>query len=121
MPACVLWTLRWYPTRSVKLDYEGRSEAAKAEWQHGSLHNLVLLPLLPYLLWAIAYYIKVRSRTIDFSKYQYIHLDRLCEVLVAGSRQLHRTTCVVEWIRILNCHSGCHQKRALHIPQAYQQ
>jgi hypothetical protein len=30
MPACVLWTLRWYPTRSVKLDYDNRSDAAKA-------------------------------------------------------------------------------------------
>jgi hypothetical protein len=30
MPACVLWTLRWYPDRSVKLDYDNRSDAAKA-------------------------------------------------------------------------------------------
>jgi hypothetical protein len=30
MPACVLWTLRWYPARSVKLDYDNRSDAAKA-------------------------------------------------------------------------------------------
>ncbi len=59
MPACVLWTLRWYPDRSVKLDYDGKSDAAKADWQHGSLYNLVLLPLIPYLLWAVAYYVKV--------------------------------------------------------------
>jgi hypothetical protein len=31
----------------------------QAEWQHGSLMDLVLLPLVPYLVWAIAYYIKV--------------------------------------------------------------
>lgn len=55
----MLWTLRWYPDRSVKLDYDGKSDAAKADWQHGSLYNLVLLPLIPYLLWAVAYYVKV--------------------------------------------------------------
>lgn len=34
----------------------------QAEWQHGSLMDLVVLPLVPYLLWAIAYYVKVCSQ-----------------------------------------------------------
>lgn len=60
MPACVVWTLRWYPQRvGHKLDYDSKSEEAKAEWQHGSLTSLVVIPLLPYLLWAVAYYIKI--------------------------------------------------------------
>lgn len=37
----------------------GKSEQAKAEWTRGSLVNLVAIPLLPYLAWAILYYIKV--------------------------------------------------------------
>lgn len=86
MPACVLWTLRWYPTRSVKLDYEGRSEAAKAEWQHGSLYNLVLLPLLPYLLWAIAYYIKIF--VVSSKKIQARGYETLYQFATANDRSL---------------------------------
>lgn len=37
----------------------GKSEKDKAEWSHGSFLELVIFPLLPYLLWAICYYIKV--------------------------------------------------------------
>lgn len=59
MPACVVWTLRWYPDRSVRLEFHGKSDAAKAEWADGSFLDLVVIPLLPYLLWAICYYIKV--------------------------------------------------------------
>jgi hypothetical protein len=40
MPACVLWTLRWYPARSVKLDYDNRSDAAKARFRWRSRHEL---------------------------------------------------------------------------------
>ena len=59
MPACVVWTLRWYPHRSTRLNFDAKSDEAKACWHHGSLLDLVLLPFLPYLLWAVAYYIKV--------------------------------------------------------------
>ena len=34
----------------------------QAEWQHGSLMDLVVLPQVPFLLWAIAYYVKVCSQ-----------------------------------------------------------
>ena len=59
MPACVVWTLRWYPHRSTRLNFDAKSDEAKARWHHGSLLDLVVLPFLPYLLWAVAYYIKV--------------------------------------------------------------
>ena len=59
MPACVVWTLRWYPHRSTRLNFDAKSVEAKERWHHGSLLDLVVLPVLPYLLWAVAYYIKV--------------------------------------------------------------
>ena len=37
----------------------GKSQEAKAEWIRGSVVNLVAIPLLPYLAWAVLYYIKV--------------------------------------------------------------
>ena len=40
MPACVLWTLRWYPARSVKLDYDNRSDAAKARLCRQNQHKM---------------------------------------------------------------------------------
>jgi hypothetical protein len=67
MPACVVWTLRWYPHRSTRLNFDAKSDEAKARWHHGSLLDLVLLPFLPYLLWAVAYYIKVAKRRLPSS------------------------------------------------------
>ena len=40
---------------------ERRSQAAMREWEHASLTDLVLLPLLPYLVWAFIYYGKARA------------------------------------------------------------
>ena len=60
MPACVVWTLRWYPHRSVRLNFAAKSEDSQADWHHGSTLQLVLIPFLPYLAWAAAYYVKVR-------------------------------------------------------------
>ena len=37
-----------------------RSAAAMREWEDASLKDLVLLPLLPYLCWALVYYAKAR-------------------------------------------------------------
>ena len=61
MPACVVWTLRWYPHRSARLNFGAKSEGCQADWHHGSLLQLVLIPFLPYLAWAAAYYVKVRA------------------------------------------------------------
>ena len=46
---------------SVRLNFDAKSEDVKADWHHGSLWQLVVLPVLPYLLWAIAYYVKVSA------------------------------------------------------------
>jgi hypothetical protein len=34
------------------------------EWEEASLTDLVLLPLLPYLAWALVYYAKARARPL---------------------------------------------------------
>ncbi len=39
-----------------------RTAAAMREWEEASLTDLVLLPLLPYLAWALVYYAKARAR-----------------------------------------------------------
>ena len=46
----------------VVRESERRSQAAMREWEHASLTDLVLLPLLPYLVWAFIYYGKARAR-----------------------------------------------------------
>jgi len=86
MPACVVWTLRWYPDRSVKLEYHGKSEQAKAEWTRGSLVNLVAIPLLPYLAWAILYYIKVF--VVSSTKIQERGYETLYQFATANDRSL---------------------------------
>ena len=45
----------------VVRESERRSQAAMREWEHASLTDLVLLPLLPYLVWACIYYGKARA------------------------------------------------------------
>lgn len=40
-----------------------QSAEAMREWDNASVAQLILLPCLPYLLWAILYYIKVGSRS----------------------------------------------------------
>lgn len=45
----------------VVRESERRSHAAMREWEHASLTDLVLLPLLPYLVWAFIYYGKARA------------------------------------------------------------
>ena len=38
-----------------------KSPEAMQEWHNASLAQLVLLPCVPYLLWAVLYYIKARG------------------------------------------------------------
>ena len=46
------------------------------EWEDASLKDLVLLPLLPYLCWALVYYAKARHA--GASLLDTPHLGRLC-------------------------------------------
>ena len=57
-PACVAWTERWHPDVHVR-EYNKKSSAAMAEWHEASLLDLVVLPMIPYLIWALLYYVKV--------------------------------------------------------------
>lgn len=86
MPACVVWTLRWYPHRSVRLNFDAKSEDVKADWHHGSLWQLVVLPVLPYLLWAIAYYVKIFM--ISSEKIQQRGYETLFAFTTANERSL---------------------------------
>lgn len=58
-PAAVSWTQRWHRDQRTEELLRQRPELAR-EWDHASLGQLVLYPLLPYLFWALAYYAKVR-------------------------------------------------------------
>lgn len=59
-PACVCWTIRWHTAPDSAL---GRHLAthpqAAAAWEAASVRDLLLFPMLPYLLWAVLYYVKV--------------------------------------------------------------
>ena len=57
-PACVAWTERWHPDVHVR-EYNKKSTEAMAEWHDASLLDLVVLPMIPYLVWALLYYVKV--------------------------------------------------------------
>lgn len=59
-PACVCWTIRWHTADPLAAHLRTSSQAA-AEWEHGGMRDLVLLPMLPYIVWAALYYLKVRS------------------------------------------------------------
>lgn len=56
-PACVSWAARWHPHPAMAARLEA-SPAARQRWESAQLWELALLPLLPYLIWACAYYVK---------------------------------------------------------------
>ena len=57
-PACVAWTERWHPDIHVR-EYNKKSAEAMTEWHNASFVELVMWPMIPYLMWALLYYIKV--------------------------------------------------------------
>ena len=57
-PACVAWTERWHPDVHVR-EYNKKSTEAMAEWHEATLLDFVVLPMIPYLVWALLYYVKV--------------------------------------------------------------
>lgn len=40
-------------------EYNNKSTEAMAEWHEATLLDLVVLPMIPYLIWALLYYVKV--------------------------------------------------------------
>lgn len=72
-PACVCWTIRWHTADPLAAHLREAGAEAAAAWEGGSLRDLVLLPMLPYLLWAVLYYLKVfviSSRKIQQKGYE---------------------------------------------------
>ena len=60
-PACVAWTERWHPDMHAR-QASRKSQEAMREWDTATVAQLILFPCLPYLLWAVLYYIKVGAR-----------------------------------------------------------
>lgn len=65
-PACVMWATRWYPGAEVQAA-RARHPAYAAAWEEAGGLQLVALPMVPYLLWGVLYYIKVRWKPLERS------------------------------------------------------
>ncbi|KAK9841696.1 hypothetical protein WJX74_010260 [Apatococcus lobatus] len=57
-PACVVWTERWHPDVHSRETTAKTPEALK-KWHEASFLEIALLPMIPYLIWAVLYYIKI--------------------------------------------------------------
>lgn len=57
-PACVCWAHRWHPPQSL-IEALETNESLKDKWNTASFQDLCLLPMLPYLTWAVLYYLKI--------------------------------------------------------------
>lgn len=59
-PACVVWTERWHPDVHSRENTSKTPEALR-KWHEASFLEIALLPMVPYLIWAVLYYIKVST------------------------------------------------------------
>lgn len=57
-PACICWSTRWFPPPELTEMME-KDPALKARWEGASFRDLCLLPMLPYIAWAVFYYLKI--------------------------------------------------------------
>lgn len=69
-PACVAWTERWHPEIHAS-HASGKTPEAIKEWDTATVAQLILFPCLPYLLWAILYYIKVEHLLASTTVWQH--------------------------------------------------
>ena len=76
-PACVAYTERWHPDVHVREHNKKAGTAAMEEWHNASLWDLVVLPMAPYLLWALLYYLKVGASRADL---KYCRTGSRCRV-----------------------------------------
>lgn len=58
-PALVVWALRWFPSEQVQ-QLRAADPAAAAAFTHGGFSDIVLNGMALYMIWAVAYYLKVR-------------------------------------------------------------
>ena len=83
-PACVCWAVRWHPSGPLA-EHIRSDPAAAAQWASGGVRDLVLIPMLPYLAWALLYYLKV-GRTGGTHQQQQQHLNTAGHLLASGRR-----------------------------------
>ena len=57
-PALVGWAVHWYPNQ-VRVPIDSWPAAQQEEWYTGTFFQLVILPMGPYLLWSVTYYLKI--------------------------------------------------------------
>ena len=57
-PALVGWAVHWYPNQ-LRVPTETWPAAQREEWYTGTFFQLVILPMGPYLLWSVTYYLKI--------------------------------------------------------------
>ena len=57
-PACVCWAHRWHPPESLSLALE-KDSYLREKWDTASFKELCVIPILPYLAWAVLYYLKI--------------------------------------------------------------
>ncbi|KAK9814724.1 hypothetical protein WJX72_010536 [[Myrmecia] bisecta] len=57
-PAVVAWTTKWYPDRA-HLGMDKWSQKHLADWDNATVWELAVLSMGPYLLWSLAYYLKI--------------------------------------------------------------
>lgn len=85
-PACVCWTIRWHTADPLAAHLREAGPGVAAAWEGGSLRDLVLLPMLPYMLWAVLYYLKVF--VISSSKIQQRGYETLFQFSTQSRRSL---------------------------------
>ena len=81
-----------------------RSAAAMREWEDASLKDLVLLPLLPYLCWALVYYAKARHA--GASLLDTPDLERLCAWSARVDARSPEAACMVTCCRTVQKFQG---------------
>ena len=78
-PACVAWTERWHPDIH-EAQASKKSAEAMREWDTATVAQLILFPCLPYLLWAVLYYIKVTPASLNMLPMQHGGTSGQCAV-----------------------------------------
>ena len=65
-PAAVCWAARWHTSGPLAARLAADA-AARERWEAGGVRDLVLLPMIPYTLWSVAYYLKAGGAWVGWS------------------------------------------------------
>ena len=66
-PAMVIWALRWHPSHHIQ-DLAAMDPAAAKAFSTGGVRDIVGNAMVLYMIWAVAYYLKVRTQNSTTSK-----------------------------------------------------